>query len=185
MDFFIADTHFGHDKIRAKRGFVSVEEMDELLINNWNCRVSNQDHVYIAGDLMYRNTRPAVDYLSRLNGKKHLIIGNHDRAWMRTVNLSDWFEEVGFVIEGDRKGSFFTVCHYPMMDWYRRRHGAHLIYGHIHNNTTDPYFGFLETMPQAYNAGVDVNGFKPVTLQELIHNTARYRDRLGSFRNPY
>ncbi|MBQ9694048.1 MAG: metallophosphoesterase [Kiritimatiellae bacterium] len=97
MDFFIADTHFGHDKIRAKRGFATVEEMDECLIANWNLRVTPQDHIYIAGDLMYRNACHARDYLSRLNGKKHLVIGNHDRAWMKTVQLSDWFEEVGFV----------------------------------------------------------------------------------------
>lgn len=179
MDFFIADTHFGHDKIRARRGFASVEEMDAQLIENWNARVTENDRIYIAGDLMYRNSRPATEYLSQLKGKKYLIIGNHDRAWMRTVNLSDWFEEVGFVIEGDHKGSYFTVCHYPMMDWYRRRHGAHLIYGHIHDNTGDPYYHFLQTVPQAYNAGVDVNGMKPVTLSELIRNTANYRAARG------
>ncbi|MBQ9694049.1 MAG: hypothetical protein IJV69_04760 [Kiritimatiellae bacterium] len=72
-----------------------------------------------------------------------------------------------------------------MMDWYRRRHGAHLIYGHIHNNTTDPYFNFLQTVPQAYNAGVDVNGLKPVTLSELIRNTARYREHIHPYRRTY
>ena len=176
MDFFIADTHFGHDKIRAIRGFASVQEMDEVLIGNWNARVSDADDIYIVGDLMYRNTRPAEEYLSCLNGRKHLVIGNHDRAWMKTVRLEKWFEEVGHILEGERKGTYFTACHYPMMDWYRRRHGAYQIYGHIHNNTSDPYFNFLQTVPQAFNAGVDVNGFKPVTLSELIRNTARYRE---------
>lgn len=178
MVFFIADPHFGHDKIRAKRGFASIEEMDALIIDNWNARVTDEDHVYIVGDLMYRNARPAVEYLSQLKGKKHLVIGNHDRAWMKTVKLSDWFEEAAFVLEGDYKGTYYTVSHYPMMDWYRRRHGAHHIYGHIHNNTGDPYFNFLQTIPRAYNAGVDVNHFKPVTLSELIHNTAAYREKM-------
>lgn len=177
MDYFIADTHFGHEKMRARRGFASVEEMDEALIANWNARVGDADDVYIAGDLIYRNERPAEDYLRRLRGRKHLAVGNHDRAWMRTVRLAEWFAEAAFVLEGERKGTSFTVCHYPMMDWYRRRHGAHLIYGHIHETTAEPYYPFLQTVPRAYNAGVDVNNLRPVTLSELIANTARRRAR--------
>ncbi len=177
MDYFIADPHFGHDKVRLKRGFASVEEMDELLIERWNARIAENDHVFIVGDLMCHNTLPPEAYLRRLKGRKHLAIGNHDRVWMRSVRLSDWFEEVAFVLEGERKGTSFTCCHYPMMDWYRRRHGAHLIYGHIHATTVEPYYNFLQTVPCAYNAGVDVNHFRPVTLSELIANTARWRTK--------
>lgn len=180
MDYFIADTHFGHEKIRVMRGFASLAEMDALLIENWNRRVTDNDDIYIVGDLIYRNERPAADYLKELRGRKHLAIGNHDRSWMKTLKLSEWFVEAAHVLEGDRKGTFFTCCHYPMMDWYRRRHGAHLVYGHIHDTTREPYFNYLQTVPHAYNAGVDVNNFRPVTLSELIANTARYRSqRLG------
>lgn len=177
MDYFIADPHFGHEKIRVRRGFASRDEMDALLIENWNKRVTDEDDIYIVGDLIYRNERPAVEYLKELRGRKHLAIGNHDRAWMRTVKLEEWFVETNFVLEGDRKGTYFTCCHYPMMDWYRRRHGAHLIYGHIHDTTREPYYNFLQTVPNAYNAGVDVNNFRPVTLSELIANTNRYRSQ--------
>lgn len=173
MDYFIADTHFGHDKVRAQRGFASVEEMDALLIARWNARVTDADEVFIVGDLMCHNALPAEHYLRRLKGRKHLVVGNHDRVWMRTVRLSEWFVEVASVIEGERKGTFFTCSHYPMMDWYRRRHGAHQIYGHIHATTGEPYYAFLSTVPRAYNAGVDVNNFRPVTLSELMANTAR------------
>lgn len=178
MDYFIADTHFGHGKMAARRGFASVAEMDARLTENWNARVGADDDVYIAGDLIYRNERPAEEYLRALNGRKHLAVGNHDRAWLRTVRrLAEWFAEVAFVLEGARKGTMFTVCHYPMMDWYRRRHGAHLIYGHIHETEAEPYYPFLQTVPRAYNAGVDVNALRPVTLAELIANTARWRAR--------
>lgn len=177
MDYFIADTHFGHDKVRAQRGFASVEEMDELLITRWNARVTDADDVFIVGDLMCHNVLPAETYLRRLRGRKHLAVGNHDRVWMRSVKLSEWFVEVAFVLEGERKGTYFTCSHYPMMDWFRRRHGAHLIYGHIHATTGEPYYPFLQTVPRAYNAGVDVNNFHPVTLSELMANTARHRAR--------
>ncbi len=175
MDYFIADTHFGHEKVSHKRGFATVQEMDELIIARWNARVTDADRVYIVGDLMCHNTLPAEAYLERLRGRKYLAVGNHDRVWTRSVRLNRWFEEVAFVLEGDCKGTFFTASHYPMMDWYRRRHGAHLIYGHIHATTVEPYYHYLQTVPNAYNAGVDVNNFHPVTLSELIANTARYR----------
>ncbi len=177
MDYFIADTHFGHEKIRLMRGFDSITEMDEILIDRWNKRVTPEDHVYIAGDFCYKNERPVEEYLSRLHGHKHLAIGNHDRQWLKKINPTEWFEECAFVLEGDQKGNFFTVCHYPMMDWYRRRHGAHLIYGHIHDTTREPYYRYLQTVPHAYNAGVDVNNYRPVTLSELIANTHRWRTK--------
>ena len=177
MDYFVADTHFGHEKVSAARGFSSVEEMDALLMTRWNERVTRRDTVWIVGDLMCHNRRPAEEYLAGLNGQKRLAIGNHDRVWMRSVQLEKWFHDVGFVLEGGFGKTFFTVSHYPMMDWYRRRHGAYQIYGHIHDHTTDPYYEYLQTVPRAFNAGVDVNGFRPVTLSELIENTADYRRR--------
>ncbi len=162
------------------RGFASVSEMDEYLIERWNRRVTDEDDVYIAGDLFYKNERPAEVYLERLKGRKHLAIGNHDRQWLSRIRAEEWFEEVGFVLEGERKGDYFTVCHYPMMDWYRRRHGAHLIYGHIHATTREPYYRYLQTVPRAYNAGVDVNRLHPVTLSELIANTKVWREKGSS-----
>ena len=175
MDYFIADTHFGHEKMRALRGFASVREMDEALINAWNTRVQPEDHIYIVGDLIYRSDCPATYYLEKLNGIKHLAIGNHDRQWLRLLHPEKWFVECAFILEGERDWGYFTASHYPMMDWYRRRHGAHLVYGHIHNMTKDPYYHYLQTVPRAYNAGVEVNEYRPVTIQELMENTQLYR----------
>ena len=173
MDYFIADTHFGHDQVRAERGFASLDEMDNLLLARWQARVSPTDDIYIVGDFLYRSPRPPAEYLRQLPGRKHLVIGNHDRAWMRGLRLQNWFVEVGHVLEGERKSTYFTCCHYPMLDWYRRRHGAHLIYGHIHNHTNDFYYPFLTTLPRAYNAGADVLDYTPCTLAELIARAAQ------------
>jgi len=179
MDYFIADTHFGHARLSAQRGFPSLEAMETRLVSNWQARVQPADHVYILGDLFCHNSLPPSRYLEQLPGVKHFVIGNHDRAWMRTENLSRWFVEWGHVLEGESQGLCFTCCHYPMLDWYRRRHGAHLVYGHIHANTTDPYYPYLQTMERCHNAGVDVTGYRPVTLRELI---ARDRPRPDSAR---
>lgn len=182
MDWFIADTHFGHEKMRARRGFASAREMDEALIARWNARVREEDEVFIAGDLICHSELPPAEYLRRLHGRKHLAVGNHDRVWMRGVALGEWFVEVALTLEVFRPGLCVTVCHYPMLDWYRRRHGACLVYGHIHDSRKEPYYDFLQTIPRAYNAGVDVNGLGPVTLEELAANTAAWRARQATER---
>lgn len=112
-----------------------------MLIENWNAKVTNADTIHILGDLMFRNKRPPEEYLSRLKGKKHLVVGNHDKAWMKKVDLSQWFESVEmmrFFSDGQRK---ITECHYPMMSWPFSNHEGWMVYGHIHENTNMDYFG--------------------------------------------
>lgn len=50
--FFVADTHFGDDNIRRyeNRPFETTEEMDTVLIENWNSAVTVNDEVYVLGD---------------------------------------------------------------------------------------------------------------------------------------
>ena len=55
MVFFTSDLHFGHGKIidHCGRPFSSVEEMDRVMIENWNRRVRKNDKVYIVGDIVW------------------------------------------------------------------------------------------------------------------------------------
>ena len=80
MNYYISDLHFGHKNIIAfdNRPFKTVEEMDEVLISNWNQTVSEGDHVYILGDLCWGKAKDWPAVLERLSGNKHLIRGNHD-----------------------------------------------------------------------------------------------------------
>lgn len=114
MNYFTSDLHLGHRNIirLCNRPFATIEEMDETLIRNWNAKVTNGDTVYILGDLLFRNEKPAEEYLKQLKGKKHLIIGNHDRDWVKKCNLEDFFESVNnlhFISDGKRQ---MTLCHY-------------------------------------------------------------------------
>ena len=79
--FYIADTHFGHKNIIRydNRPFNSVHEMDNELIENWNSVVSNDDIVYILGDISWYDDSKTANIFSRLNGHKILIKGNHDK----------------------------------------------------------------------------------------------------------
>jgi len=179
MIHFTADHHFGHANIirHCGRPFQSVEEMDEALIFNWNRAVKPQDTVYILGDLFFRNSVSAEDYLQRLNGKKHLIVGNHDKDWMKKTDMPKYFASVEKFAEISDSAHKITLCHYPMMTWNDVAKGGYMIHGHIHNDTGALYFPVLRDMPNLLNAGVDVNKFCPVHFNALVKNNAKFKEQ--------
>lgn len=78
MIFYTADLHFHYLPVLESRHFDSIQEMDEVLISNWNESVSDEDTVYVVGDVGYNDNHVPCDALSQLKGHKHLIRGNHD-----------------------------------------------------------------------------------------------------------
>ena len=184
MIYYTSDLHLGHANIitHCNRPFSAVDEMDEVLIDNWNAKVTNADTVYVLGDLMFRIRRPPEEYLSRLKGKKHLVVGNHDKTWMRKVDLCRWFESVemmSFFTNGERK---ITMCHYPMMSWPFSNHGGWMLYGHIHENTNMDCWSLIASNDHMLNAGVDINGFAPVTFEEMQRNNLEHIARSAAKR---
>lgn len=170
MNFYISDTHFGHENIirHCQRPFSSVEEMDRQMIENWNSRVGSEDTVYILGDMMFRNKASASSYLERLNGKKHLIVGNHDRTWMPRCPMDKYFESVDNLLYISDCGRQIVMCHYPMMSWPHMERGSYMVYGHIHNSTGQPFWQLIKENPYMLNAGADVNCYMPVTFEEMV-----------------
>ena len=82
MRYYIADCHFFHGALNEKmdrRGFETVEKMNEYMIHQWNSRVRNNDEVIILGDLSWGTADETKGLLEQLKGKLYLIEGNHDR----------------------------------------------------------------------------------------------------------
>jgi calcineurin-like phosphoesterase family protein len=172
MIYYIADTHFGHENImkRSKRPFESVAEMDRAIIGNINSVVSKHDDLYILGDFCHWNKEVCYpsDYLSKINGHKHFILGNHDRNILRDKYAARYLEEImpyAEIKDGDKK---VVLSHFPMAEWNGYFTGAYHIHGHIHNSFNNPVFGYMAGLERCYNAGVDVIGFTPRTLDELM-----------------
>ena len=175
MIYFIADPHFGHENILKLTGrpFPDIDAMNEAIIAAWNERVTGNDTVYILGDLFYRCADPEP-ILRRLKGKKRLIVGNHDSSWMGREELLKYFisvDEMLVTTDGQRQ---LTLCHYPLLSW-KHRHSSYMIHGHIHANTHDDFFPLIAARERMLNAGVDINGFRPVTFKELVENNARFK----------
>ena len=173
--YFTADTHFGHTNILklCRRPFETIEEMNEDLIARWNSRVTGADSIYIVGDMFYR-CDDAEAILKRLHGKKHLVIGNHDSSWMDRVDLSKHFAQVCDLKVTTNGRYALTLCHYPLLTW-KREEKSYMIHGHIHANTDDDFFPLICKRDRLLNAGVDVNGYAPVSFDELLENNRRFK----------
>lgn len=172
MIYYIADNHFGHGKViqYCDRNFKDVIEMNDYMLECWNSTVRKDDDVYIIGDLAFRKDT-LEEYIMKLNGKKHLIIGNHDNVFLKRASddiLNKCFVEITQYKEIDDNGRLVVLFHYPIMDWNKKHYGSYHIHGHIHNreNEVQEYSRNTNNM---FNVGVDVIGYKPLALDELIH----------------
>lgn len=168
MNFYIADCHFGDAQVIAfsHRPFNSVEEMDEVMMKRWNQTVKTSDDVYIVGDLMYRTDDPEK-YLRRLNGRLHLILGNHDRLLQEMPRIRSYFCEIAqYAVIQDHRHRI-VLFHYPMLEWEGFYYGTWHIYGHIHNHPSLTQER-IKQLPKALNCGADVVGFRPCTFDELV-----------------
>lgn len=175
MIFFTADTHFGHENILklCNRPFETIEDMNRQMIANWNARITGNDTVYIIGDLFFRCPDPEP-ILESLKGKKHLIIGNHDSSWMDKVDLAKYFADVDDFKVITNGTYAITLWHYPLLTWKHQKR-SYMIHGHIHADTSDDFFPLICQRERLLNAGADINGFTPVTFEELIANNARFK----------
>ena len=177
--YYIADTHFGHGNIirLSNRPFSNVDEMNEIMIRNWNNCVGKDDTVYIVGDFAFKSAEHPVGILSQLNGHKVLIKGNHGGKNLKDPAFRKQFDEIC-----DRKTIYdnnrmVVIDHFPIIEWDGFFRGSYLVYGHIHNNTSNFAYKCMKELDNALNAGVDINNFMPVTLDELIVNNKIFKSK--------
>ncbi len=162
--FYTSDTHFGHGRIieHCRRPFAHADQMDEALIRNWNEVVSHGDVVWHLGDFaLERDPDRVQSTFHRLNGTKHLVVGNHDEGVEAILTLP--WASVGRLVRVEDEGRGVALCHYPMRTWFDARGGDPLLFGHLH--------GRLRGTSSSVDVGVDAWGFRPVTL-------AQARDRM-------
>ena len=182
MIYYTSDLHLGHSNIikMCSRPFPDIKTMDSEIIHNWNAVVQPNDDVYVLGDFSYGvSVEQAISYLKRLKGKKHLIIGNHDGKNLTDERFRSMFDSVDSYLEILDKNRMVCLFHYPIAEWhgYFREKYYH-IYGHVHNRENSPGAKFIRGEVKAFNAGVDVNGFFPKTLDRLIaENNARISEK--------
>lgn len=160
-NFYTSDTHFYHSNIikYCNRPFSSVEEMNEKMIANWNEVVNPGDTVYHLGDFAFCTSDRAISLLNRLNGRKVLITGNHEKTIIASEEARNKFERIYQYKEVKDGSEFLVLLHYGMRVWNKSHHGAIHLYGHSH--------GSLPGDSQSCDVGVDCWNFTPVTLKQI------------------
>ena len=167
---FTADLHLGHANVirYCDRPFADVDEMDRALVAGWNAVVADDDEVWVLGDLAMGPLAHSLEVAAELQGRKHLVIGNHDRPFHG--KKVDEYEAAGFelhhgtvelVLPG---GVVVHACHFPYVgdSGDLDRHvedrpiddGGWLLHGHVHEK--------WRQRGRMVNVGVDAWGGRPV-----------------------
>ncbi len=194
MVYFWSDPHFGHKNILTycpKRPGSNVDEMNDILVDNYNNIVISSDTTWCLGDFAFMPKNKVPEWVQKLNGHKNLILGNHDLNRPVEFWLDSGFEQVfklgygrtlsfplpaghGVVTDCSVKFPYFEMCHYPHVEAltaydhreYLYAHAPHLkswlLHGHVHDR-----WKFRDKM---INVGVDVWDYKPVSLHEILQH---------------
>ena len=163
MIFFTSDNHFGK--------YTSADEA----IERWNRKVSENDTVYIAGDMFSHDMKEAEKYLDILNGKKILILGNNDPFWLMHLNEDSKKKYFSVIVPsmvlniGHYK---IELCHFP-----KKTSADILICGHIHASQRGKGYSILKNSPCSFNAGVMITDGQPVSFSELVGFNEKFYER--------
>ena len=172
--FIISDTHFGHENCYSfynydgtkMRPWDSAEEADEIMIERWNSVVRPNDKVYHLGDVVFNRNKGDL-ILPRLNGRKCLIKGNHDKF------KPSWYMKYFYDVRGCHNLENFILTHIPVHHGSKGRFKGNL-HGHIHANHLqdgDTWY---------WNCCVEVNDYTPISF-DMIKN--EYQNRTSSCSN--
>lgn len=166
-----SDWHFSHDKefLYKPRGFNSIEDMNKKIIENHNSLVSEEDDVYVLGDLMLGDSEVGLECIKQLKGKIHIIRGNHctDRKWEMYKTLPNVVELCGWSTMLKYRKYHFYLSHFPTMTPNIEKESLKQtlinLYGHTHQQTN-----FYNNIPQVYHVGIDSHNNYPVLLDDII-----------------
>jgi len=158
--YLISDTHFDHANVikYCNRPFKNVTEMQKVMIEKWNQYVMPEDTVFHLGDLvMHSDPDKLRGLLNKLNGTKHLILGNHDRMKPFT------YVEAGFtsVHTSLHLQDNIYLNHDPSVKCVLKDSDI-LLHGHVHT--------LYKSLPEknCINMSCEMWDYRPTLLQEAL-----------------
>lgn len=192
--FFTSDWHVGHENVIRfdQRPFRNTLHMHEVLINNYNSSVSKDGLCYFLGDCGLCKSEILGEVLSRLNGTKVCILGNHDKGESAMYKLG--FDVVLYGAKLVIAGHTVTLSHCPLTGLYREdvigMKGAVLgenwhgesrlgwysfqnldqfhLHGHTHKKPED------RTLLKQFDVGVRANNYRPISISTIESWIAKY-----------
>lgn len=172
MEFtlLVTSTFVSHDRefVYSPRGFKTIQEMNGTLVKNWNETVGNDDDIYVLGDFFLGTDFNYIqEVLNKLNGRIHLVTGNHDTP-SKITEYTSWnnIVEIADALRIRYKKREFFLCHYPVLTASLEQDPDKAVinlFGHTHSKDK-----FYEDRPYMYNVAVDANDNKPVEIEEIL-----------------
>lgn len=189
-NYYIGDCHWGHSNIlrhdanNGCRTFSSIEEHDNLIIENINKVVTPQDNIYFVGDVSWYKPKETAELIEKINCKnRSLIRGNHDQ-WIKDGKCKKLFQGIYDIKQIEDNGKQVILCHFPIMMWNGQHRGVIHLYSHLHKTKEETdYQDFLKELDkrimsrdedrykplQAFNVGCMLWDYTPRTLEEIIN----------------
>lgn len=183
-NFYTSDLHIGHRNIikYCNRPFADVDEMNTALVDRWNDAVSDDDTVYVLGDFALGDFTQSLEVGSLLQGRKVLVVGNHDRCFHVSPGKRErmeqrYIDEAGFaeIRHGTttlQLGEHSVLAsHFPYKDegdsrYVELRPKAYgrtwLLHGHVHDRWK------VRAADRMVNVGVDVWDYAPIAEETLV-----------------
>lgn len=121
MRYFTSDLHFFHNLVHRKyrNKYSTIHDMNNSIIEMWNKKVKSKDTVYIIGDVTFGKYEQTKELISKLNGIKILIRGNHDERFTSKTFISMGFDDVRDLHEIKIDGQKVLLCHFPYSSSFR------------------------------------------------------------------
>lgn len=167
-----SDLHIGHKNVlkynATSRKSDTIEAMHERLVKQWNAKVQPGDTVYILGDVSYcARVTEVIPSLGRLNGKKILVAGNHDKEMLKYQEFRDQFIEIVDYKEVKLNKKKIVMFHFPIAQWNSKHKGSIHLHGHCHGMPSN-------ITGRCKDIGMDTNDMNVYELEPLIEQI--YKD---------
>jgi calcineurin-like phosphoesterase family protein len=182
--FCVADTHFNHARIiEFGRPFKDMEEHNETIIRNWNSVVLPDDKVLMLGDCVFGGGE-GFKIFGRLNGRKSLVLGNHDQK--KRPYYENYFEKVEAYLEQRMSDGTFLFSHMPVHPSQMEKRYAVNVHGHVHANTlmieNSDALGTMFPDDRYYNVSLENINYTPILLDK-IRDSRKHRFTRVDFKN--
>ena len=179
--FLTSDTHFCHAQefVYKVRGFNSIEEMNEAIVERWNSVVKPDDMIFHLGDMMLNNDQQGMELMKRLNGWISIVWGNHDTNKRKEYIYNSRFIPLGYAHQLQYHKFTCYLSHYPTLtsNWDDKHFSQHVInfHGHTHQRKNWLY----PDNPFMYHVGMDSHDCYPVHIDTAITEIRNRWEEIG------
>lgn len=175
--FFISDLHFGHEKLARLRGFPNADAMNYAIRESWNGVVSQNDVVYVIGDISFAKPGPTAEFFWFLKGRIKIVPGNHDSD--KTLKLLAAVDPGIEILpsqvlvkvaepqpDGTNIVTKVVLNHFPLLVWEESHLGTIHLHGHSHGSCRYP------DDVARMDVGCEPMGFTPISMKQVRERLA-------------